>query len=615
MLTSHPSRILPQATPFATLGIALALAWAPACGQDPASADVAQDTQAQPANCDGGARCGAVEAGAEAGGPDTTAPVLSNGLPSGTLPGGTTAATLRVSTNEAATCRWSASPATAYASMTQTFATTGGTFHTTPLSGLAAGQSYDYYLRCQDAAGNADTTDFVVSFRVASGTGAMSVSLVPSRASGVAPLAVFFDASGTIDSAVTSRPFHDLEYRWDFGDPGGSPVGGTTWVTGSGSGANSRNAALGPMAGHVFEVPGTYEVSLNVFDGSSAAGATTTITVSDPETTFAGANTVCVSMSGTFTGCPAGATHVTTGAFDTAVTDHAATNRRVLFRRGEVFTAGTSPVIAVDGPGILGAFGAGAKPVVRGPGTAPVVSLGTRGSGLYKDWRIMDLSLDGQNGHAGENVGIGAIGQFDQVTILRVDVTGTSTGFAASHWTLTAGQKSFDQWAIHDSSAKGVPDCNSPGNYICNWRIYVVGTRWSMQGNSLDNLGDPTTQHAGGSHVIRTEMLQSSVIGNNDIKGAGDFQLGIKLHAWAWGGGAGGNATANTYSERVLIADNKIEGGANPWLMSLGPQDEINDGAFATSSWSATGSAPTSGRRPTCTSTRRRRRSETTSAI
>src|SRR5688500_14792000 len=63
-------------------------------------------------------------------------------------------------------------------------------------------------------------------------------SLVASRTSGVAPLAVFFDASGTT-STDTSRPFHDLEYRWGFDDPSSG-----TWTS---SGA-SRNSARGPVA-------------------------------------------------------------------------------------------------------------------------------------------------------------------------------------------------------------------------------------------------------------------------------------------------------------------------------------------------------------------------------
>ena len=43
--------------------------------------------------------------------------------------------------------------------MTNSFAATGGTTHSTLVSGLANGQSYSYYVRCQDGAGNANTSD------------------------------------------------------------------------------------------------------------------------------------------------------------------------------------------------------------------------------------------------------------------------------------------------------------------------------------------------------------------------------------------------------------------------------------------------------------------------
>ncbi|MEK7703972.1 MAG: putative metal-binding motif-containing protein, partial [Myxococcota bacterium] len=168
---------------------------------------------------------------------DTTPPVLSGGLPVGTLAGGTTQATLRVTTNETATCKWTASAGTTYAAMTSTFTTTGSTSHNTVVTGLTDSASYTYYVRCQDGAGNATTSDYVVTFSVGTGTGPLSISLVTNRASGVAPLSVFFDASGTT-STGTTRPFHDLEYRWDFDDPLGSPVSGTTWATGSGAGVN-----------------------------------------------------------------------------------------------------------------------------------------------------------------------------------------------------------------------------------------------------------------------------------------------------------------------------------------------------------------------------------------
>jgi WD40 repeat protein len=97
---------------------------------------------------------------------DLIAPVLSNGQPTGTLLAGTTQTTLSVATNENATCRYSTTPGVAYSAMTNTFSTTGTTAHSTLITGLVSGQNYSFYLRCQDPAGNANTTDFVVSFSI-----------------------------------------------------------------------------------------------------------------------------------------------------------------------------------------------------------------------------------------------------------------------------------------------------------------------------------------------------------------------------------------------------------------------------------------------------------------
>ncbi len=99
--------------------------------------------------------------------PDTTAPVRGNGQPSGTLPAGTTGANLQLSTDEIATCRYASSPGTSYATMGSTFGTTGGVSHSTPVSGLANGNTYTYYVRCADNSGNANTTDFAITFSVA----------------------------------------------------------------------------------------------------------------------------------------------------------------------------------------------------------------------------------------------------------------------------------------------------------------------------------------------------------------------------------------------------------------------------------------------------------------
>ncbi len=98
----------------------------------------------------------------------TAPPILSNGSPSGSLSAGTTKAILSVTTNESATCKYSTTPNTDYNSITNTFSTTGGTTHSSIISGLVNGSSYSYYVRCQDNSGNADTSDYQISFSVAS---------------------------------------------------------------------------------------------------------------------------------------------------------------------------------------------------------------------------------------------------------------------------------------------------------------------------------------------------------------------------------------------------------------------------------------------------------------
>ena len=108
-----------------------------------------------------------------AAGQDTSSPVISNGSPTGTLASGTTQATLSVTTNESATCRYGTSSGVAYSSMPNTFSTTGGTSHSTTITGLTEGGGYTRYVRCIDGTGNANTTDYSVNWTVSSGGGSI----------------------------------------------------------------------------------------------------------------------------------------------------------------------------------------------------------------------------------------------------------------------------------------------------------------------------------------------------------------------------------------------------------------------------------------------------------
>lgn len=102
---------------------------------------------------------------------DTIPPVRSNGQPAGNLAAGTTQTTISLLTDENATCRYATTAGVAYSAMTNTFSTTGGTAHATLVTGLTDGNSYSYYVRCQDGSGNANADDFTISFSTGSTAG------------------------------------------------------------------------------------------------------------------------------------------------------------------------------------------------------------------------------------------------------------------------------------------------------------------------------------------------------------------------------------------------------------------------------------------------------------
>ena len=106
--------------------------------------------------------------------PSSGGPTRFNGNPTGTLPAGTTQATMGLATSVAATCRYGSQPGVPYGSMTHTFTTTGSTAHTTLVSGLTGGHSYQFYVRCVDGAGNANVDDYVIAFFVASASATTS---------------------------------------------------------------------------------------------------------------------------------------------------------------------------------------------------------------------------------------------------------------------------------------------------------------------------------------------------------------------------------------------------------------------------------------------------------
>ena len=101
---------------------------------------------------------------------DTTSPSRSNPQPTETIASGTTQTTISLTTNETATCKYSATAGASYTNMTQ-FTNTTGTNHTTEVTGLKNGLTYNYYVKCKDASENTNTDDYAITFSVASTQG------------------------------------------------------------------------------------------------------------------------------------------------------------------------------------------------------------------------------------------------------------------------------------------------------------------------------------------------------------------------------------------------------------------------------------------------------------
>jgi hypothetical protein len=167
---------------------------------------------------------------------DETPPVRSDGLPTGELTAGTTEVTLSLTTDENATCKYSIIAGTEYEAMTDAFSTTGEMSHSTSITGLENGQSYAYYVRCQDELENVNVDDYEISFSVASPqSSGESGGFTPSSiSSSNKPLTVLSFQKGE----MTQRLNGENEVKVEI--PKGSVKARTTFAASKGSLANGN---------------------------------------------------------------------------------------------------------------------------------------------------------------------------------------------------------------------------------------------------------------------------------------------------------------------------------------------------------------------------------------
>lgn len=374
--------------------------------------------------------------------------------------------------------------------------------------------------------------------------GAPTVSFIAHRGTAggnnPAPLYVHFDASATTSSVPGDDAFMDLLYEWDFGDPESG-----TWDTNG----LSKNRAIGGTAAHVYENAGSYTVKLTVTDRTGASSMTTkTVVVTNPETQWS-ATTVCVSTSGTFAGCPAGGSQVTSSDFDAVMNAQVqgAGKRRILFRRGETFDSSNiwnTPAQVTEA--LVGAFGAGSalstirmingntEGIIRLQGVNNINASNSGG------WRFQDLKLSYQP-TSGFVHAIQTSFIFDNLLLDRMDIGPTAWGF-----NLDPDQSGLNTphryWAVIDTQLRG-----NTGTPVSN-----PGSCWFGGASHLFISGVVCGQ--ANSWQMRIAYVHKAVISNNIVQEvAGGFEA-IKFHCSIGPTSANPGAVCN----HMIFSDNVI---------------------------------------------------------
>ena len=376
------------------------------------------------------------------------------------------------------------------------------------------------------------------------GGGVITPSVSAARTSGVAPLYVNIDATGTT-STLSTNASHELYFATDFGDPSAG-----TWANGvQSTGLTSKNLGIGPVTGHVYETPGTYTVTTVITDGVNTEERTNTITVQDPNVVYAGALTICISHSGNFTGAPSGATQVNTAgntdmyAAMNGIADK--NNKRILFCKADAWTCSAQNTFAnITGMTISG-YGAGvARSVKFGTTSDTLVDVtaavfATDGSVFNfndgnSDIRIHNFKIAGNmNAKAS-----GLNNSLSKILFSKIEIRGALGGFTA--YPGGGGTNNvFDQHCLYE--------CLADEHYFGGggFSFFVGLVRGGIMGCYID-------QCNAGEGALRIPFIDRGHINNNYIARPNKTKNIVKIHSFDY-------TQVALYSEKFVFSANVMD--------------------------------------------------------
>jgi hypothetical protein len=542
---------------------------------------------------------GGSSGGSSAGG--STSSVPSPQTPTVSL----TASPGSVSSGSSAMLTWSSDNATSCSA-------SGGWSGSMAMSGsqstgaIAAAKTYT--LTCTGPGGSASqsatvdvsSTTVTAESSCSSTDGGLNLQAKIVRSSGISPLLVFFDATGTTDSTAlggANNTFQDVYYSWNFGDSGVSGTG--TWPAGANPGHNSKNTATGGVAAHLYVTNGAdsgYTVTVTAYDGTNTASCKLGVTAYDPSGAngFPGSATTCVAAASTPVagsgGCPAGANVVEQSNLGTALSSYLGNNKRVLFHCGDTFTGGHS-IAATAQKMTIGAYGGCENTTTSRPiFSASTITVDGNNSVLTTpaDVRITDINFENTGG-TGIAINNYNGGEQTQLTLYNLNCTGysecffiasaTQSGLVAStevgmnqtqgvYWNYTANQCNASSPAGLQADVLycGAASYN-PANYFPVWYNALIG-------NSLNGTGSPASSGVG-YETFRVSACRMCVFTNNTFENANNVGAVFKFNS---ANTHNSSATwIGEYAEYNEISDNLFTGTSGTVIAGYASENQTYD--------------------------------------
>jgi hypothetical protein len=388
--------------------------------------------------------------------------------------------------------------------------------------------------------------------------GPVTASLVASRTSGPAPLAVHFDATGTTHTDGSIDVIRSLGYYFAYNDT--SP--GNWTYSQNGTHVSKNYDRGGPIGAHVYETPGTYTAKVRARDASgNVSDAQVTITVSDPDSYFAGTNTVCLSRNTDHTGAPAGASQQS----NVTVWPTFASNTRYLLHAGQDFSSLGRPQLAGATNTLtnvaVGKYGSGASPIVSGfalDGEPPGASRTTWSSNIT----VSDLNLNGARFVSTQSHTDVLLQRLTNIS--ASGETCVEVGAGVSYYSVAANSGTTTAANIYLPVRTFLVDCTISGGL---YGVTCWGRGTAIMGCQI---------HAHTYHCIRLWNCYKGAVRHNWLYGPGVDYHQLKLHSGgtgAWDDRVNSSSHASAYN---VVSENKVgdTGQVNSWAVAVAPAGE-----------------------------------------